>query len=76
MRSLPGKPGIYQYLDSNAQIIYVGKAKNLKKRVASYFTKTHQSGKLRLLVKKGSGLKRQGRFQGEAVNRGSGSAVL
>jgi excinuclease ABC subunit C len=52
IRSLPGKPGVYQYLDIGGKIIYVGKAKNLKKRVASYFTKTHTSGKLRLLVKK------------------------
>lgn len=52
IRSLPGKPGIYQYLDADGKIIYVGKAKNLKKRVASYFTKSHTSGKLRLLVKK------------------------
>ncbi len=52
IRSLPGKPGVYQYLDIGEKIIYVGKAKNLKKRVASYFTKTHTSGKLRLLVKK------------------------
>lgn len=52
IRSLPGKPGVYQYLDKEGKIIYVGKAKNLKKRVASYFTKTHTSGKLRLLVRK------------------------
>jgi excinuclease ABC subunit C len=52
IRSLPSKPGVYQYLDNEGKIIYVGKAKNLKKRVASYFTKTHASGKLRLLVKK------------------------
>ncbi|MCF6172054.1 MAG: excinuclease ABC subunit UvrC [Bacteroidales bacterium] len=52
LRSLPEKPGIYQYFDKEGKIIYVGKAKNLKKRVGSYFTKTHQSGKLRLLVRK------------------------
>ena len=52
LRSLPEKPGIYQYFDKEGKIIYVGKAKNLKKRVSSYFTKTHQSGKLRLLVRK------------------------
>ena len=52
LRSLPEKPGIYQYFSNEGKIIYVGKAKNLKKRVSSYFTKTHQSGKLRLLVKK------------------------
>lgn len=52
IRSLPNKPGVYQYFDSSEEIIYVGKAKNLKKRVSSYFTKNHQQGKLRLLVKK------------------------
>lgn len=52
LKSLPGKPGVYQYYDKDGIIIYVGKAKNLKKRVSSYFTKTHQSGKLKLLVKK------------------------
>jgi excinuclease ABC subunit C len=52
IRSLPSKPGIYQYFNSEEEIIYVGKAKNLKKRVNSYFTKTHQQGKVRLLVKK------------------------
>jgi len=52
IRSLPGNPGVYQYLDVEGKIIYVGKAKNLKKRVSSYFTKSHTSGKLRLLVKK------------------------
>ena len=52
IRSLPNKPGVYQYFDSEGKIIYVGKAKNLKKRVNSYFTKTHQQGKVRLLVKK------------------------
>jgi len=52
IRSLPGKPGIYQYFDKDKKVIYVGKAKNLKKRVASYFTKTHQSGKLKMLVRK------------------------
>ncbi|MCF8373343.1 MAG: excinuclease ABC subunit UvrC [Bacteroidales bacterium] len=49
---LPEKPGIYQFLNSEEKTIYVGKAKNLKKRVASYFTKTHENGKTRVLVKK------------------------
>ena len=49
---MPDKPGVYRYLDKEGKVIYVGKAKNLKKRVLSYFTKTRQSGKLRLLVKK------------------------
>lgn len=52
IRSLPEKPGVYKYLDKEGKVIYVGKAKNLKKRVSSYFTKTHQSGKLKLLVRK------------------------
>jgi len=52
LKSLPQKPGIYQYFNKEGKIIYVGKAKNLKKRVSSYFTKTHQTGKLRLLVRK------------------------
>ncbi len=50
--SLPEKPGIYQYLDENKKIIYVGKAKNLKKRVYSYFSKEHEPGKTRVLVSK------------------------
>jgi len=52
IRSLPSGPGVYRYLDEDGKVIYVGKAKNLKKRVSSYFTKKHPSGKLRLLVKK------------------------
>jgi excinuclease ABC subunit C len=49
--ALPDNPGVYQYFDSNAKIIYIGKAKNLKKRVSSYFTKYHDSAKTRVLVK-------------------------
>lgn len=53
IKTLPGKPGIYQYFDKNGKILYIGKAKNLKKRVSSYFTKDSQlSGKLRVLVGK------------------------
>lgn len=48
--NLPEKPGIYQYLDTGGSIIYVGKAKNLKRRVYSYFSKEHQPGKTRVLV--------------------------
>ena len=50
--NLPDCPGIYQYLNSEGTIIYVGKAKNLKRRVYSYFSKDHQSAKTRILVTK------------------------
>jgi excinuclease ABC subunit C len=49
--SLPEEPGIYQYFDKSEQIIYVGKAKNIKKRVSSYFNKNQENNKTRLLVK-------------------------
>ena len=52
IKTLPNAPGVYQYFDKDNKIIYVGKAKDLKKRVASYFTKTHENGKTRVLVKK------------------------
>ena len=52
VKTLPNSPGVYQYFDKNDVIIYVGKAKNLKKRVASYFTKNHDNAKTRILVKK------------------------
>lgn len=50
--NLPTGPGIYQYLNEEGTIIYVGKAKNLKRRVYSYFSKEHQSAKTRILVSK------------------------
>ena len=50
--NLPERPGIYQYLNAEGTIIYVGKAKNLKRRVYSYFSKEHQPGKTRILVSK------------------------
>lgn len=48
---IPEKPGCYQYFDEKGTIIYVGKAKNLKRRVSSYFNKQHDSNKTRVLVK-------------------------
>ena len=52
VRNLPESPGIYQYLNTEGTIIYVGKAKNLKRRVSSYFNRDHQPGKTRILVSK------------------------
>ena len=49
---LPSTPGVYQYFNKEGIIIYVGKAINLKKRVSSYFTKTHDDAKTRILVSK------------------------
>jgi excinuclease ABC subunit C len=57
LQTLPNQPGVYQYYDKEGAIIYVGKAKNLKKRVSSYFTKTHENGKTRVLVKKIANIK-------------------
>lgn len=57
IKSLPSLPGVYQYFDIDGKILYVGKAKNLRKRVASYFTKKHENGKTRVLVKKISSIK-------------------
>ena len=52
IQNIPEKPGCYQYFDDKGTIIYVGKAKNLKKRVSSYFSKNHDSPKTRILVSK------------------------
>jgi len=57
LKTLPESPGVYQYYDIDGTVIYVGKAKNLKKRVSSYFTKTHDNGKTRVLVKKIANIK-------------------
>lgn len=52
LSTLSTKPGVYRYLDESGKVIYVGKAKNLKRRVSSYFTKNHDSAKVRMLVTK------------------------
>ncbi|MBO5698801.1 MAG: excinuclease ABC subunit UvrC [Bacteroidaceae bacterium] len=52
IQNLPDLPGCYQYLDESGQVIYVGKAKNLKRRVNSYFNREHDNTKTRLLVQK------------------------
>ena len=52
IQNLPETPGIYQYLNTEGTIIYVGKAKNLKRRVNSYFNREHPNGKTRILVSK------------------------
>jgi len=48
---LPSDPGVYQYFNSDGKIIYVGKAKNLKKRVSSYFVRRPENGKTAILVR-------------------------
>lgn len=50
LRRIPNSPGVYQYLNKEGQIIYVGKAKNLYRRVNSYFSKAHTNAKTRQLV--------------------------
>lgn len=48
---LPDSPGVYKYYDAHGKLLYVGKAKHLKKRVSSYFNKTHEDAKTRILVR-------------------------
>ncbi|MEY8849906.1 excinuclease ABC subunit UvrC [Psychroserpens sp. XS_ASV72] len=57
LKTVPQEPGVYQYYDADGKLIYVGKAKNLKKRVSSYFTKTHDNGRTRVMVKKIASIK-------------------
>jgi excinuclease ABC subunit C len=52
LRSLPDKPGVYQFYDKDGKLLYVGKAKNLKKRVSSYFNRENLGGRLNMLVRK------------------------
>ncbi|PKP21177.1 MAG: excinuclease ABC subunit C [Bacteroidetes bacterium HGW-Bacteroidetes-20] len=52
LKTLPNKPGVYRFIDETGKIIYIGKAKDLKKRVSSYFNKNHELGKVRVLVSK------------------------
>lgn len=56
LKTLPNRPGVYKHLDSEGQILYVGKAKDLKKRVSSYFSKNHSEERLRMLVRRVSNI--------------------
>ncbi|MBW6460584.1 MAG: excinuclease ABC subunit UvrC [Bacteroidales bacterium] len=52
VRSLPDKPGVYQFYDKEGKLLYIGKAKSLKKRVSSYFNKENKGGRLKMLIRK------------------------
>lgn len=52
IQTLPDSPGVYQYFDKEEKLLYVGKAKNLKKRVQSYFNKVHDTGRTNVMVRK------------------------
>ena len=57
LRTLPERPGVYHHIDKDGVILYIGKAKNLKKRVGSYFQKNHESARLSMLVRKVADIK-------------------
>jgi len=57
IQTLPDSPGVYQYFDKDEKLLYVGKAKNLKKRVMSYFNKVHDNGRTRVMVRKIAAIK-------------------
>jgi len=57
IQTLPDSPGVYQYFDKDEKLLYVGKAKNLKKRVMSYFNKVHEVGRTRVMVRKIAAIK-------------------
>ena len=57
LKTLPEAPGVYQYFDKENKVLYVGKAKNLKKRVSSYFNKQHDTARINVLVKKIAAIK-------------------
>ncbi len=57
LKTIPHTPGVYQFYDAQEVLLYIGKAKDLKKRVSSYFTKQHENGKTRVLVKKITSIK-------------------
>ena len=57
LQNIPQDAGVYQYYDKEGRLLYVGKAKNLKKRVSSYFNKKHEDGKTRVLVRKIDGIR-------------------
>src|SRR5262245_1242588 len=52
LKTVPENPGVYRFFDYKGQILYIGQAKNLKRRVTSYFTKTHDNTRLKMLVRK------------------------
>ena len=51
LQVLPETPGVYQFYNQKNEVLYIGKAKNIKKRVNSYFTKNHDNNRTKLLVK-------------------------